>query len=312
MHRTGPQSGSESLDGSSKVCLKIGKKILKKKRKGRDASGERHYFCGCQCSYLTYSSLYTHVKSKHNGIFPSGSLARIKMRVIPAESAVPDSLSSIQNFYESFSDGLCAFKDAYACQDGATISMAATVFSLPSVDAFPEYLQLKSEYEYFCDIQNRPLADFIDSLSVYRIVTFYLCSIESVCSLQFLREYAVLGGMVCKALNESSPGTLGLAQANGKEGKRLANDRTSPDRKPGDQTTFCHSLGADQISENMNHFVTNRFPRYFNAFQSKSFFHFLGREASQVPHLVFMARMIANWLFHTGVTDYRLEINNEL
>lgn len=42
----------------------------KRKRKPRCTEGERNFHCGCGKSYLSYPALYTHVKTKHNGVFP--------------------------------------------------------------------------------------------------------------------------------------------------------------------------------------------------------------------------------------------------
>ena len=36
--------------------------------------GERNFHCGCGKSYLSYPALYTHVKNKHNGLFPEGTV----------------------------------------------------------------------------------------------------------------------------------------------------------------------------------------------------------------------------------------------
>jgi len=43
------------------------------KRRRRGDAGERNYTCGCGKSYLSYPALYTHIKTKHNGITPSGT-----------------------------------------------------------------------------------------------------------------------------------------------------------------------------------------------------------------------------------------------
>lgn len=34
---------------------------------------ERNYICGCGKSYLSYAALYTHAKTKHEGVFPEGT-----------------------------------------------------------------------------------------------------------------------------------------------------------------------------------------------------------------------------------------------
>ena len=50
------------------------------KRKPRSSGGERNYVCGCQKAYLSYPALYTHVRNKHGGTFPEGSLQRRKVK----------------------------------------------------------------------------------------------------------------------------------------------------------------------------------------------------------------------------------------
>lgn len=34
---------------------------------------EKLFYCGCTKIYKSYAALYTHVKFKHEGIFPEGS-----------------------------------------------------------------------------------------------------------------------------------------------------------------------------------------------------------------------------------------------
>jgi len=44
-----------------------------KKRRVRGDQAERNYTCGCGKSYLSYPALYTHIKTKHDGITPAGT-----------------------------------------------------------------------------------------------------------------------------------------------------------------------------------------------------------------------------------------------
>ncbi len=48
-------------------------------KKQRSSEGEWNYFCGCAKSYLSYPALYTHVKNKHDGVFPIGSNAKRRL-----------------------------------------------------------------------------------------------------------------------------------------------------------------------------------------------------------------------------------------
>lgn len=44
-----------------------------KKRRAKGEAGEGNYVCGCGKAYLSYPALYTHIKTKHDGITPSGT-----------------------------------------------------------------------------------------------------------------------------------------------------------------------------------------------------------------------------------------------
>lgn len=52
--------------------------LVKKKKNRRNKLPEqnRNFFCGCGKAYLSYPALYTHVKLKHQGIFPLGSSSK--------------------------------------------------------------------------------------------------------------------------------------------------------------------------------------------------------------------------------------------
>jgi hypothetical protein len=45
----------------------------KRDRRLKDMKDERNYICGCGKSYLSYAALYTHAKTKHEGVFPDGT-----------------------------------------------------------------------------------------------------------------------------------------------------------------------------------------------------------------------------------------------
>lgn len=45
-------------------------------RRIRNSTGERDYICGCSKAYLSYAAIYTHVRNKHGGIFPRGTVMR--------------------------------------------------------------------------------------------------------------------------------------------------------------------------------------------------------------------------------------------
>ena len=50
----------------------------KRERRSKEEGMERNYICGCGRSYLSYAALYTHAKTKHDGIFPEGTTSLLK------------------------------------------------------------------------------------------------------------------------------------------------------------------------------------------------------------------------------------------
>ena len=51
-----------------------------RRRKSTITAEESLYVCGCGKTYLSYAALYTHAKTKHEGMFPEGSNTGIKKK----------------------------------------------------------------------------------------------------------------------------------------------------------------------------------------------------------------------------------------
>jgi hypothetical protein len=47
----------------------------KNKRRSKKDKVGRNYLCGCGKEYLSYPALYTHIKTKHDGVQPEGTKA---------------------------------------------------------------------------------------------------------------------------------------------------------------------------------------------------------------------------------------------
>lgn len=56
------QAASQSADGGAA-----------KRRRAKGEAGEGNYICGCGKVYLSYPALYTHIKTKHDGVTPPGT-----------------------------------------------------------------------------------------------------------------------------------------------------------------------------------------------------------------------------------------------
>jgi hypothetical protein len=62
-----------SVDTSNDGHAQANEGNSQKKRRAKGDSGERNYTCGCGKSYLSYPALYTHIKTKHDGVAPAGT-----------------------------------------------------------------------------------------------------------------------------------------------------------------------------------------------------------------------------------------------
>ena len=60
--------------------------------------------CGCGKAYLSYPALYTHVKNKHDGIFPIGSNAKRKIPKNVEEDCDHLFIPNMERFYSDFED----------------------------------------------------------------------------------------------------------------------------------------------------------------------------------------------------------------
>jgi len=73
-------SMSESFNDSFEGSHEDDDQKKKRERRSKDDNYERNYICGCGKSYLSYAALYTHAKTKHQGVFPEGTTTLHKKR----------------------------------------------------------------------------------------------------------------------------------------------------------------------------------------------------------------------------------------
>ena len=51
--------------------------LEKHKRRSKTDQIDRNFVCGCGKSYLSYPALYTHIKTKHDGAYPEGTISHL-------------------------------------------------------------------------------------------------------------------------------------------------------------------------------------------------------------------------------------------
>lgn len=273
----------------------------RKKRRPRSAAGERNYLCGCGKAYLSYPALYTHVKNKHEGIFPIGSNAKRKIPKNSEEDSVHLYIPNIERYFQEFEDFTKQLYDA------------SRFLQTP---IRPE--DIKVPWKFVLDNEERDVSPLKQAMlglletekdkarkskpkfNIYQILALFLNSIFPYCSESFFREYALLTVLVIKALNDK--GELFLD----KNEKRKSAGKAEEHPK-----NFCDTENINVTAEILNLFIAELFPAYFKkvVLDAEFTIKYLGFDDDNIKNLILMTKYMANWLFNNEFTEYRLEIN---
>ena len=262
--------------------------------------------CGCRKAYLSYPALYTHVKNKHDGVFPIGSYAKRKIPKLYEEETDNVFVPNVDKFYSEFQE----FVGQVSCAEGKnrppmTKELIDKIIpsNLPSIEN--EINGLKAGLKVLGSFEADPekFQSVKHNMSIYQIMAFYLQTIYKYCSEGFFREYFLLVGMILKSLNDK--GEM-FSEKEEKKKQSMRNDDTN-------QKQFCDGVNIQVASEILNLFIAEMFPNLLKSFKNSNVhFEFLGFEDEHIKNLIVMTKFMANWLFNQEFTDYRLEINVDL
>lgn len=274
---------------------------LKKRRTPKKSNNNRNYFCGCGKAYLSYPALYTHVRIKHEGVFPIGSSAKKKVPKSADTDCEHAYVPDMDRFLDDF-DEFVAQVDA-APEDGKRELREDDVTRLfgfietgYSVDA--ESFENHMLQMLHMGLDEAKFNRVKTSLSVYQIICCYILAIHPRCNAHLFNEYFYLLFMLVQALNH--------------KGELFLNKSTKP--RLGllhDCKSFCDTREVYVVADILNLFIVEMFPVYFKPLQEKCGldFRYLGYEDDCIKNLVHMCRHLASWLFNAELVDFRLEFN---
>ena len=176
----------------------------KKKRRPRSQTGDRNFVCGCGKCYLSYPALYTHVKNKHQGIFPIGSFAKKKTLKESNDKEVLALQPDIDRYFANFDEFLKQIKDAKAVE--------RKEFTEEKIDFYFQFImfQESQEMKLFREslkemllmYNNKTFGVEKKSLNIYQLLSYFLIKIHTLCCEEFFKEYFVLIFMLIAALND--------------------------------------------------------------------------------------------------------------
>ena len=257
--------------------------------------------CGCGKAYLSYPALYTHVKNKHDGVFPIGSNAKRKIPKNVEEDCDHLFIPNVSRFFEDFEQFISQIDNASSeNRQSMKNSDIDHLFGLIGVkddinaqffkSAMKAMLQLENDKEKFERLK--------ESLNINQVLAFYLISAFPYCSYEFFREYFILTYMIIRAINDKGEMFIDKAE------KHKITAKT-------DDNPLSESIDVHITAEILNLFIAELFPHYLKTIKEDRNveFKYLGFEDENIKNLILMCKYTANWLFNHEFTEYRLEIN---
>lgn len=284
----------------------------------KNQSIKKGYYCGCGNSYLSYASLYIHVKDTHQGIFPSGTTtinkelkeSKHKDKWCPIKSNV-----DIKKSYD-FNKDFIGYLDMIP---GAKVNQFN--FRVDILNVFPfEFFRDRVLYEplvikiqqlkkdlienYGQDYLNQIDSIILEinnakSLNCNEIFSLFLIYVYRFVSQAFFKEIVFF--IVSYRLMMNKHGWNKM-----RENKEI--DRFEYEKE------FCEEQNAEFIPDFANHFILDVFSdscRPNNILKQGINLHFLGLENIKLLRVILLIRHFNLWMYNNKFTKAKIDIYKE-
>lgn len=291
--------------------------ILQKKKRDRrlkDMKDERNYICGCGKSYLSYAALYTHAKTKHEGVFPDGTTNLQKKN---NDNKVKDdwNIDNINCDYEKTYRFNQNFREFIKRIEGGVLekNLHQDLIEEFPCDIFSNKVQYEKLLVNIQKIRMEMIENYggnflkqIDiiifeinnskSLNCNQIFAIFLIYIFRFISIKFYKELVFF--IICyrDLLN--------------KKGWEKYNETTEDDDVDISKE-FCETNGAELIPDFSNIFIMDYFSGYIednNIVKSSSVFHFFGFDSEKLLSVILIIENFCKWLHVHKFTSATVEI----
>jgi len=296
------------------------------KRRRRGDAGERNYTCGCGKSYLSYPALYTHIKTKHNGVTPAGtsqpqtngksgrgrpkkedSAAKVKEEdkgehFENQEAQVAN--ETVINYLSSLGD-----KVSYLTQQEGNAVISDSVETFDLVNKFPadilrpeDYNAVISELANIVRNKNIGSEDLdketgLKKSNMNKIFAIFIYCIGRRMTEEFYREFVFFLMMYRRALNE-----IGWII------KAETMKAVIPEMER--RVEYCTINNGEYAPDICNEFITDKWNEYVPQY-NVSGFKVLGVDTEMTKNAVFLTQHFCNWLQAQRYTNSRLQINDD-
>lgn len=332
---------------------KPNQQTIKKKRirRPKDVRVPRNYMCGCSKTYLSYAALYTHTKTKHNGVFPEGTttLSRRKqmqsqnddwkrVRVNSEYQRTYDLNKEFQMFMNKIPGALdekdkrnknlieffpCeAFKNVYLSRK---LLLTLEQIRKELVESYgPNFIQ-QIDIIIF-EINNSR------KLNCYQAIALFLIYMFRFCSRRFYRElvFIMVGYIVAmnekgwskilenthEGINQISTKSVGNEKLNvEKDKKQVVVLQDSKINALGNKNEdFCESQLAEVIPLFANFFIVEFFQDYLttdSVLLSPKSLNFFKMEPINLLWVIILIKFFCQWMFIHRFTKSRVDVHKD-
>jgi hypothetical protein len=293
-------------------------KRKKRERRSKDDNFKRNYICGCGKSYLSYAALYTHAKTKHEGVFPEGTTTMHKKKQGRPKKDEWCALKINSQYHRSYDFNL-EFGHFLEMIPGAKEEKEETQKNL--IDCFPcELFSNQSVYEKILLNIEQMRKDLIEShgnnfqtqmdmiiinlsnirkLNCNEIFALFLLYIFRFVTRDFYKELVFFVVAYRDMMNK-------VGWAKYKEMNDLPTEDTSKE--------FCEEQNGEFLPDFSNIFLTDYFTSYLTSNQilsNPASLSFLGLESIKLLRVILLIKHFCNWLFLNKLTKAKLDIQKD-
>ena len=264
--------------------------MIQRRRRKLKIEGDRQHKCGCGKTYLSYPALYTHVKLKHQSIFPDGSVSKNKIISSKKEDKIN---SNIEPEYKDQIKILIRDIDPYneVIHRDLTEEKVNDFFEV-LISNNLEYAEIykKNVLEALKNFENENyFDDYKNEFNYYQIFSYFLVDIYKFCSFSIFKDLMILIYFFITFLN--------------------AKGWDNCDNKI--EEVFCEKGNKKIFYKLINLFLLDYYPLLIKKIQDLGVsLHLLGSDdEKEIKNLFLLIKLLSFWINENEIMEEFLDIN---
>lgn len=294
--------------------------IRRRDRRTKDDQCERQHQCGCGKTYLSYAALYTHTKTKHNGIMQRGSQTASKRRIGRQKKDDYATLSSnsfcqkLGDFNKDFRAFLQMIPDAAATEPetdhkNITLSFPNGKFADESV---ADHI-FKNLCDMIAELERGFGSDFLPRLE--SCLVEYLGGRSFNCNEAFALFLIYAYRFTSRAFfEEISFFVVAYQVMVNRYGWNKLKEMNVIGQVPKEQVEFTTEQSAEYLPDFCNVFLVQFYAMAFESnliLKPEMKLKFLGTDSVKLLRAILLTKQFCNWLWFTKFSKAKIEILRE-